>query len=156
MTDITTTANPNDRPSPGRRRPMTLGELRDIAVRVLSHRGITVADARPLDRDESMRLETVGTGKMRDTRQVVYLEAKPLHGRVSHHVVDALAEDVAASDATAGILFTPYHVDRSTAPDASVPLELVDGLALVRLVDHFEPNLKPTLERYRLVGSEPA
>jgi len=138
------------------KRPMELDELRAIVTRVLSHRGIAVRDARALDRDGATRLETMGSGTLRDARQIVYLEAKPRHGRVGHDVVDALAADVRDSEASAGMLFTPYHVDRSTAPDAGVPLEIVDGLALERLVEHLDPVLAPVLKRFRLAGTEPA
>lgn len=128
----------------------------DVVRRLLARMGLRVADRQMLSRNQVMRLEVVGDGPLSPSRYVVYAFAKPQGDEVGASELLEVASDVEHSDASRGLVITPYGIELSATAGLGTDLDLVDGLALLRLVDEHAPELRPQLAGRRLRGRTPA
>lgn len=127
--------------------------LYEVATALLASMGVRIEDSAVMERRGSYRLVGVARGVLREARHVIYVEAEPPGAQVGPETLLELAGDVAATGAAAGVLITPYHIDRKATAGMDEELELIDGLALRDLVHRHLPHMSEEIDRYELVGS---
>jgi hypothetical protein len=122
-------------------------ELESIVRELLEHRGFELETP----------VEGIAVARKADeARLVVQIEPSPPQERVPAERVRALAERVKQQHAQAGLLVTPYHIDRAAIPELPTLVELMDGRALLAAVDRELPHRVRELSRFRLTGTERA
>lgn len=137
------------RSDPSSRKPqMDPRRLRVVVSELLRCMGLRVIEEEPLGRPGASRLVALGRGVLRDTRHIVYIEADPAGRVVEAATLLELAEDVAHSEASVGVVVTPYRIDRSGVAGLEVKLELIDGAALVQLLNGHLPARAAEMQRY--------
>lgn len=139
-------ARRGDRHRPPQAR-LSAGELEAIVRELLDRRGFRLEPPR----------EGVAVARnASDARLVVRIEPSPPQERVPADRVRELAERVEQHHAHAGLLVTPYHIDRATTAELPTLVELMDGRALLAAVDRELPHRVAELTRFRLTGTERA
>jgi hypothetical protein len=126
--------------------------LRFFVDQLLHKMGLHTSSAETLEREGATRLLCSGEGPVGPIDYVVYIESLPVGDTVDASVLLQLAEDVRASNAAAGMLITPYRIDRSGFGGVETPLEQVDGARLAQLVDQHLPELAAELAEYKIEG----
>ena len=139
-------------PAPDRIAPLRLRFVLSHLARAMN---LHVTDVRELGPGEPVRVVARGTGAYRDSRHLIYVCAEPPRDAVPPDVLVALTRDVEQSDAASGVLVTPYHIDRGLWDPGDTAIQLIDGLALLRLVEHHLPHLADEMRSYRMVGTTP-
>jgi hypothetical protein len=138
------------RASDGRER-MPLEALERLVIALLEASGLEVVDE---ERERgALRLLARSRDPLFPARTLVFVEAAPPGERVEPSRVLELKELVKADPGLSGLLITPYEIDREGLGGLDVPLELVDGPALRRLVAQRIPSQLDALARFRGVGT---
>lgn len=127
----------------------------DLVRRLLASMGLEETDAQELGREGALRLEVEKPGAFKPERYVVYAFAKPRGGEVDASDLLCVAGDVEHTDVGRGVIITHDRIDLSATAGLGTDLDLVDGLALLQLIDQHAPALRGELVGSRVRGQSP-
>ncbi len=131
------------------------GPFFDLVRRLLASMGLEETDAQELGREGAMRLEVQKPGAFKPECYVVYVFAKRGGGEVDASDLLRVAGDVEHTDVGRGVVITHDRIDLSATAGLGTDLDLVDGLALLQLIDEHAPTLRDELAGSRIRGLSP-
>jgi hypothetical protein len=141
-------APPGESPMPS----VSVARLRELVVELLEAMGMTVTEFP----EDPGRFVATFPDPILEARYLVTVEGAPAADVVEQPAILELAEQVRDEVASAGMLVTPYAIDRSGLTGFGVPIELIDGPRLRALIARYLPARLPEVDGYRGFGREAA
>ena len=138
--------------APDPRPPLSANSLYSLTLQLLNALGFSVVEEPGSDGGRSLvasKREPLG-----EVRYLVVLEPTPPGGVVDQPTVLALAENVKGERAAGGMLITPGEIETVGLSGLDVPLELIDGARLRKLIAKHLPERLGELDHY--LGFGPA
>lgn len=135
--------------------PIEPDRLFQIVQLVFERMGLVVERSRVSAREATARMEAVSSESYHPARYLIYVVARPGGEEVGAASLLRIADEVGHSDATRGVVVTPYRIDPGATAGIETELDLIDGMALLALVEEHAPELSTELRTHALRGVTP-